>query len=327
MQMYSDLTKTLEDRNVLILYNGANLHPEFVRSIRSVLKVYTCGDPESAHILSEPLAPAFDIHFVNQMSEVERFKSWGLSKVKFMPLGSIATEDDVCDVSDYQIRDKSARSIPIILCCEYSPWRREKLDVLSRSFPEAFIAGKGWPRGIISNEEMQVRYKASRIGWNIHNSTGFNFRTYELAAHGVMQLCDNKSDLPCIFNVGREVVGFDSLAECIELTRYYLAHPAEQQEIAVTGWRRWRADYTPDAVWERLTKDIEAEFVLRRQDVVVTKQEVFHIELKLRRHVRAVRPREMIRHLIRCGLDRFPRIKDALRRVRHLLVAQVCNKP
>lgn len=54
----------LEDRDVLVLYNGANLHPEFISLLPNVMKVYTFGDPESVPILAQPIAPAFDVHLL-----------------------------------------------------------------------------------------------------------------------------------------------------------------------------------------------------------------------------------------------------------------------
>jgi hypothetical protein len=105
---------------------------------------------------------------------------------------------------------------------------------------------------------MWATYRKAQIGWNIHNSSGpINFRTYELAAYGVMQICDNKSNLPYIYELGREVVGFDSIEDCVALTEYYLAHATEQREIALAAWKRWRRTYTPDQVWYRLVSIVE----------------------------------------------------------------------
>jgi len=257
MQMYEDLAERLEDRDVLILYNGANLHPEFVKWLK-MMKVYTAGDPESEDILAKPLAPSFDLHLVNHVPSVETYQSWGLKHVYFWPLGSQTIEEEVDDLSEEVIRDTSRRPLPIVLFCERSSYRKERLDKLTQAFPEALCAGRGWPRGFVDWPEMWFAYRQAQIGWNVHNSTGFNFRTYELAAYGVMQICDNKSDLPQIYELGKEVVGFDSIEECIQLTHYYLAHPGEQREIALAAWKHWKRDYTPDRVWDRLVDVVEA---------------------------------------------------------------------
>lgn len=257
MQMYEQLALLLEDRDVLILYNGANLHPEFVKGLK-VIKVYTSGDPESNDVLARPLAPSFDIHLVNQAPSIKTFRDWGLKHVYFWPLGSLSAEEDVSDLDEDVISDISRRPLPIACFAEQSQYRRQKLDMLADAFPNALCAGRGWPRGFVDWPEMWSAYRRAQIGWNVHNSTGFNFRTYDLAALGVMQICDNKSDLQDIFELGREAVGFDTIDECIDLTRYYLAHPEEQRQIAVAGWKRWKREHTPDRVWDKLVSIVEA---------------------------------------------------------------------
>jgi spore maturation protein CgeB len=284
MQMYAELTEQLQDRDVLILYNGANLHPEFVSWLK-VLKVYTAGDdPESTEILTRPIAPAFDIHLVNNVACVDMYRAWGLKRVHFWPLGSLMTEEDVSDLSEEQIMDISGRPLPVAFFGDRNDLRKERLDRLTDAFPEAFCAGRGWPRGKVDWDEMWSVYRRAQTGWNLHNSTGpINFRLYDLAAHGVMQICDNKSHLSQVYDEAREAVGFDTIGECIELTRYYLAHPEEQREIALAGWRRWRRDYTPDRVWDKLTKAVESHLAEFSLPIV---EEVSAVKMKLQRQAR-----------------------------------------
>jgi hypothetical protein len=286
MQMYEALVQRLANRDVLILYNGANLHPEFVKWL-NVLKVYTAGDdPENTEVLSKPLAPAFDIHLVNNIACVDMYRSWGLNRVYFWPLGSLTTEEDVADLDETKLLDIGSRELPIVIFCEgRSQDRRERLDKLVQAFPDAYCAGEGWPRGFVDWPEMWSTYRKAQIGWNLHNSSGpINFRTYELAAYGVMQICDNKCYLPNIYELGKEVVGFDSVHECVELTKYYLTHSMEQREIALAAWKRWRRNYTPDQVWYRLVSIVEENWRSLVEGAVT--KNTPGIESSLRRHVR-----------------------------------------
>jgi len=253
LSMYESLLDCVVDRDVLILYNGANLHPEFVMLL-SLLKVYSAADdPESTEILTKPVAPAFDIHLVNNIACLDMYRSWGLENVYFWPLGSLSTIDDVSDLTEESITDVNKRKIPLVFIGGVTSWRKERQKKLTRCFPNTFLAGCGQPRGDISWNEMWATYRNSQIGWNMHNSSGpINFRTYELPAYGVMQICDNKSNLGKIFQLNKEVVGFDTIDECIEKTQYYLDNPEEQREIALAGWHRWKKDYHPDQIWEVL---------------------------------------------------------------------------
>lgn len=255
LRMYDALCERLRDRDVLILYNGANLHPQFVRWL-PVLRVYTAGDdPESTEFLTRPAAPAFDVHLVNNVACVQMYRRWGLEHVHFWPLGSTVFPEDVADISEETILDSSQRTLPAVFFGERNEQKREALDRLQQAAPEALCAGRGWPRGFLPEAAMHAALRNARLGWNVHNSTGpINFRLYDLPAHGVLQLCDNRSHLGQVFELNREVVGFETIDECLELTRYYLAHPAEERRIALGGWQRWQRDYTPLAVWRKLTE-------------------------------------------------------------------------
>jgi vacuolar-type H+-ATPase subunit C/Vma6 len=66
-----------------------------------------------------------------------------------------------------------------------------------------------------------------------------------------MQICDNKQYLGKIFELGKEAVGFDTIEECQDLCRYYLAHDEERRIIAANGWKRALTDYTELAVFSR----------------------------------------------------------------------------
>jgi hypothetical protein len=73
-----------------------------------------------------------------------------------------------------------------------------------------------------------------------------------------MQICDNKSHLGAVYELGKEIVGFDTVEECIDLCRYYLAHDRERREIAANGWRRALRDYNEVAAFAWRMRLIEA---------------------------------------------------------------------
>jgi spore maturation protein CgeB len=265
LSMYESLIDCLYDRDVLILYNGANLHPEFVKLL-SLLKVYSAADdPESTNILTKPVAPAFNIHLINNIACLDMYRSWGLENVYFWPLGSRSTTDDVSDLNEESILGLDKRKIPVVFFGGLNALKKERLKKLMTCFPSAFIAGPGMPRGFIPWDEVCNSYRNAQIGWNIHNSSGpINFRTFELPAYGVMQICDNKANLGKIFQLDKEVVGFDTIDECIEKTQYYLDHQEEQREIALAGWHRWKNEYNPDQIWELLIHVVD-DYYLKNQ--------------------------------------------------------------
>jgi spore maturation protein CgeB len=257
LAMYERLAEAIAGCDVLVHFNGANLHPRFMEQVRC-RKIYVCADdPESSEILSRPVAYAYDLQLVQNIACVDLYRSWGLRNVRFWPLGSQLGEERIT-LTDEQILDPAARPVPVIYHGERNDLRRARLDALQQAFPAAICRGHGWPAGYADEAEPGAAYQRARIGWNVHNSTGpVNFRTYDLPAHGVLQICDNRTHLGGLFAPGEEVVGFDTIAEAIALTHHYLAHPHEQRRIALAGHRRWRQDYSPDRIWDPLVGHAE----------------------------------------------------------------------
>lgn len=260
MRLYEQLGEALNDTDVLIHANGANIHPDFLDQWTGGMKVYTCSDdPESSDILSKPVAAHYDLCLVANAAEVETYRSWG-ARAEFWAQGSQVTEDDVAHITDESILER--RYQPRIVFFGgfggVGDARAERLTRLVDAFPDAFCAGAGWVMGFIPTGVMHAQYNRAQIGWNVHNSTGpINFRLYDLPAFGVCQIADCKQWMNPVFEVGKEIAAFDTIEEAIELTQYYLDHPDEQRTMALAGHQRWKRDYTPDRVWDRMVKLIE----------------------------------------------------------------------
>ena len=248
--LYSDLITKCQDFDVFINWNGINLHPEFVK-ILPITKIFSCyDDPESSEDLSKPVANAYDLCLVGNIAEVETYRSWGINNVEFWPLGFF---DGECDRSITKEQIYSVeRDVDVTIVCERaSEWRQERLDKFSNAFPQGKYFGRGWPNGFLDEEEKLPLYRKTKIGLNIHNSTGpINFRTYMLPANGVMLLCDNKSFLGKLYKLGEEAIGFDTIEEAIELCEYYLKNNEERQKIAAAGRERALKDYNELSVFK-----------------------------------------------------------------------------
>lgn len=257
LQMYERLEAKLDGKDVLVNAAGLNLHPEFVEKLR-VFTVFQCfDDPESSMDLSRPVADAYDLSLVGNIAEVDTYRVWGVKNVEWVPLG---IQPEIYDpgLTEEQILS-GERDIDLFMMSDrISPWRKARLDRLAEAFPEAHFYGAGWPRGFLPTGSQLAFLKRSKIGPNLHNSTGpINYRTFYLPASGVMQICDNKSHLGKIYELGKEVAGFDTVEECIDLCRYYLAHDDERRRIAAAGWKRATRDYSEVAIFRRNVELIE----------------------------------------------------------------------
>ena len=277
MNLYERLLKAADGYDVFLNYNGVNIHPEFVQRLCAT-SVFACfDDPEASELLSKPVAGAYDLAMVGNVAEVDTYRNWGVKEVHWWPLGFRADDYDP-HLTKQAIVDNN-RDIDVTLLCERTThYRRTRLNKFATRFPHGKYYGRGWPAGFLPESERVPLLQRTKIGINIHNSTGpVNFRTYYLPANGVLQICDNKSHLAKVFEVGKEVVGYGSIDEAIELCAYFLRHDEQRIAIAVAGWERATRDYNEVACFQRLVtileKRQESAVLRRRQDQVISLQE------------------------------------------------------
>jgi spore maturation protein CgeB len=261
LNMYENLAKKAEDFDVFLNWNGINIHPEFIQSLPT-FNIYSCfDDPEASEFLSKPVAAAYDLCMIGNIAEVETYKKWGVKNVKFWPLGFLSTDFDDSLTEEKILYGNRTNDITLLCERKFIPDRIKRLDQFANAFPKGNYFGAGWPNGFLEENQRIPLYLNTKIGPNFHNSTGpINFRTYTLPACGVMQICDNKSHLGQIFELDKEVVGFDTVTEAIEKTRYYLAHDEERRKIAAAGWKRTLKDYNEIKVFsliEQYVNEIE----------------------------------------------------------------------
>jgi spore maturation protein CgeB len=134
----------------------------------------------------------------------------------------------------------------------------------------AHVANQG--RRVSIDETVKI-YNAARINLNLHSSMESDYfeadgdflnpRTFEIMACGGFQLTDRRSLLAELFEEGREIEVFSSLAELRQKIDYYLAHPEERRRIAENGRRRVLRDHTYKLRMVRLL----TETLIRRPDL------------------------------------------------------------
>lgn len=266
INMYRRLRTAAQSCDVLLAYNGANIHPDFLRCLNTY-NVFCCfDDPESSATLSEPVAKHFDAVFFGNIASRFQYQHWGCEKLAWLPIFNAPM--DVPKQAEREAIFSTERTIDTALVCERtSLFRHQRLEKLAAAFPNTRFHGASWPKGRISQEGLIELYRNLKIGWNIHNSTGpINRRLFQLPAFGVMQICDNKSGLGKIYRLGEEAVGFDTIPEAIELTHYYLEHNQQREAIAIKGYERFWKDYHAGAIWKRIVSQLNDWDAKRKED-------------------------------------------------------------
>lgn len=257
LDLYARLHEAAEQCDVLLNYNGANLHPEFLKHLPTY-NVYSCfDDPESSWTLSEPVAATYDAAFYGNIASRFQYEHWGCMNIAWLPV--FTAPNDVPSPADAARVLTHHRDVNIAFIGGTTHWRKHRLAALQKAFPDALIYGRGWADGFLSDKELHDLYLRTKIGWNIHNSTGpVNRRLFTLAGYGILPLCDNRTGLGQIFKLGEEVIGFDTIPEAIEATSYYLNNDEERKQIAVAAYRRYWQDYCAEAIWKLIGTQIEA---------------------------------------------------------------------
>jgi len=127
--------------------------------------------------------------------------------------------------------------------------RRKIIEALRSQGISVYARGFGWPGGKVSQSEMVRIFNQSKINLNLSNSSvggsdQIKGRDFEVPGCGGFLITGAIEELREYYDVGREVVCYDSVTDLIDKVRYYLAHEQERQMIAENGYRRVIRDHT-----------------------------------------------------------------------------------
>jgi spore maturation protein CgeB len=128
------------------------------------------------------------------------------------------------------------------------------LALLSKRFPLKLYASEHDNR--LTNVEqmdyidyysqMPKVFAQSKINLNISLRcirTGIPLRVLDVLASGGFLITNFQPELAEYFNLGEDLVVYQSLEELVALTEYYLQHEEERKQIARNGWERVQQDF------------------------------------------------------------------------------------
>lgn len=132
--------------------------------------------------------------------------------------------------------------------------RARFLAAVAREMPLAFWGGAVWPADVdpatlrliphppVWGLTMYQTLRDCRMVLNYHldeaGPYANNLRLFEVTGVGSVLVTDNKLNIRDYFEPDREVVVFDSPAECLAKIRHLQNHPAEWEQIARAGQER-----------------------------------------------------------------------------------------
>jgi len=110
--------------------------------------------------------------------------------------------------------------------------------------------GRGWDSGYITLEQMIEIYNTSRINLCYMKSYGVNTRPqmkckiFDICMCGGFLLCEYIPGIEEYYEIGKEIVCFNSLVDLQEKIAYYLENKVERERIAEAGYKRAVRDHS-----------------------------------------------------------------------------------
>ena len=96
--------------------------------------------------------------------------------------------------------------------------------------------------------DMYRTIRQAKICINRHSSASAqyanNMRLYETTGLGTLLVTDQKENLGDLFEVGKEVISYDTVEQLISQVQYYLKHDDEREAIAKAGQERTLREHT-----------------------------------------------------------------------------------
>lgn len=108
------------------------------------------------------------------------------------------------------------------------------------------VAAMHQGRGVYNHDKVRAFRGAKIVLNNLHCSEiwGVNVRTFEAAGAGAFQMLDWRPALGQLFDDGKELISFRSMADLKQKIVYWLPREAERRIIANAGMRRAHAEHT-----------------------------------------------------------------------------------
>jgi hypothetical protein len=106
----------------------------------------------------------------------------------------------------------------------------------------------------VIGDDMVNAINSYKIHFNCNISNDINYRTFETCGCKTMLLTNYTPGLEKLFNIGEEIVIYESIDDLDNKVRYYLENENERNKIAEAGYQRVKRDHT---YFERSKKIVE----------------------------------------------------------------------
>lgn len=217
--------------------------------------------------------PEYELGFADGLIEAQ-LKVYGYNFIENMISDSFAQTFLECTPGSYRFPEGYEANEKALVAQQYisvkvaEQERLRALRMLSDSFNVNIYTGsntssmphihnKGFAKSL---EEMPIIFHESKINLNITAKSirsGLSLRVFDVLGCGGFLITNYQTELSEVFEIGKDLVAYESMEHLKELCTYYLAHDDERQEIARNGYKKVKQLHTYDV---RLVQMLEIAF-------------------------------------------------------------------
>ncbi|WKZ36490.1 MAG: glycosyltransferase [Anaerolineales bacterium] len=205
--------------------------------------------------------------FIFDYEDLEMLKQKGVENIFYLPC---AYDPEIYHPKKISAPHKKRFECEVAFIANYYPERGEFLKYTQGL--DVAVWGRGWKSFLKKNnfppkvlrgkdlngEYVSAVYNTAYICPNVHHvqsrGGGLNMRTFEIPGAGGFQLTDYIAGMEEHFEIGRELIVYESPEHFRELAEYYLKHESERKAIAHRGYERVVREHTYE---QRLKKIFE----------------------------------------------------------------------
>ena len=251
---YEILVAQIRDYKPDVLLNQAvtDLSGRFMKEIKSYVR-FVMGQHAATPLSDKEDYGGYDLMISSFLPTVTWCQHRGiralLSRLGFEPkiLCYLKSPEKVFDLTFIGsiLAIHRSRQVWLEELCRHFPqlkvWGPSRKQIPSTSLLQNHYVGSVW-----GHDMFQV-LASSKIVLNHHGDVApyaNNMRLFEATGVGTCLVTDWKPNLGELFEVGKELLAYRSLDECVELIRHYLGHDEEREAIARAGQARTLREHT-----------------------------------------------------------------------------------
>ena len=258
--LYEMIQTEKPDVTIFSLYTD-QFTPQFIRSLQGATKTLCFFHHDGwRKEFAAKWAPCFDAFTTTDPAGVRKYKRAGLEHAVFVPFG--VNENLFCPELNIE------KDIDVSFVGAWHPYREWLVSRLQKKGINVEVYGYRWPNGMLSEEKMVEVFQRSKISINMTNCPSWDMRylfssprailnrirspkTYEqikgrhfeIPACGTLQLSYYVDGLEKIFELGEEIVIYQTPEELGDKVALYLDDHEELKRVTANSLNRVLTDH------------------------------------------------------------------------------------